>query len=137
MRECIDYLKNKQTIKPPLNQNDCDIFVAQPAQTPTMKRATMMISKDLASSLKPIITAGTMEKMLLKSRVPFLRRSGGTHFKSIWKRQTSVRLSGKHYLPRLLTSGATVSEPKKPPSGYMDTESDHSRVRKLPSIGLP
>lgn len=43
----------------------------------------------------------------------------------------------KLYLPMLLTSGATTREPKKPPSGYMDTESDHSRVRRLASIGLP
>lgn len=39
---------------------------------PTMNLATMMISSDAAISLTPIITAGTMEKMLLKSRVPFL-----------------------------------------------------------------
>lgn len=39
---------------------------------PTMNLATMMISYDLAISLTPIITAGAMEKMLLKRRVPFL-----------------------------------------------------------------
>lgn len=43
-----------------------------PAQIPTINLATMMISYDLAISLTPIITAGTMEKMLLKRRVPFL-----------------------------------------------------------------
>lgn len=110
---------------------------------PTMKRATMMISKDLAISLHPIITAGTMEKMLLNSRVPFLRQSGWMHFRSVVKvTDVSQTLPRSHeekrrYLPRLLTSGATIREPKKPPSGYMETESDHSRVRRLSSIGLP
>lgn len=42
-----------------------------------------------------------------------------------------------YYLPSLLTRGATIREPKKPPSGYMDTERDHSRVRKFSSIGRP
>ena len=34
----------------------------------------MIISKDPATLLHPIKTAGTMEKMLLKSKVPFLPR---------------------------------------------------------------
>lgn len=40
------------------------------------------------------------------------------------------------YLPSLLTRGATIKEPKKPPRGNMDTESDHNRVRRFPSIGV-
>lgn len=35
----------------------------------------MIISKDLATLLHPIKMAGTMEKMLLKSKVPFLQRT--------------------------------------------------------------
>ena len=40
------------------------------------------------------------------------------------------------YLPNLLTRGATIKEPKKPPSGYIETDRDHSRVRKFSSIGV-
>ncbi|KAG7227101.1 hypothetical protein INR49_022448 [Caranx melampygus] len=38
------------------------------------------------------------------------------------------------YLPSLFTRGATIREPKKPPSGYMDTDRDQSRVKKFSSI---
>lgn len=41
------------------------------------------------------------------------------------------------YLPSLLTRGATIREPKKPPSGYMETERDQRRVRKFFSMGRP
>lgn len=45
-----------------------------PAHIPTKSLDTMIISNDRATSLHPIKIAGTMEKMLLKSKVPFLQR---------------------------------------------------------------
>lgn len=44
-----------------------------PAQTPTTTREKMISSKALATLLTPIKMAGTMAKMLLISRVPFLQ----------------------------------------------------------------
>ena len=45
-------------------------------------------------------------------------------------------LQMQYYLPSLLTKGATTREPKKPPSGYMETDRDQSRVKKFSPIGL-
>lgn len=78
-------------MKTSLSHDHMSINVTQPAQMPTMKRAAMMISKDLAISLHPIMTAGTMEKMLLNSRVPFLRQNGWMHLKSVVKEHVRLR----------------------------------------------
>lgn len=103
---------------------------------PTMNLATMMISKDLAISLTPIITAGTMEKMLLKRRVPFLSQVWAD-FKARPGVMSWSTLNVSGYLPSLLTRGATIREPKKPPSGYMATDRDQSRLCMLYSMLRP
>lgn len=40
-----------------------------------------------------------------------------------------------NYLPNLFTNGPTMRDPKNPPSGNMDTVTDHRRVRRLSNIG--
>lgn len=52
-----------------------------------------MISNDLAISLHPIKMAGTMEKMLFSSKVPFLQR---TKYQLVWSKESLVCLANVH-----------------------------------------
>lgn len=125
-----------------------------PAQTPSTTREKMISSKALTTLLMPMRMAGTIAKTLLISRVPFLQgqRVGGCRSSPYTDSclpptprpvgsQTGENcrrgVGQEPYLPHLSTIGPTISAPRKPPRGNMDTVQDHRSSKWSSSRPVP
>lgn len=132
------------------------LYLPLPAQTPSTTREKMISSKALATLLMPMRMAGTIAKTLLISRVPFLQgqRVGGcrsfpytdpcfppTSRPVGCQTGENCRRGGGQeplpYLPHLSTIGPTISAPRKPPRGNMDTVQDHRSNKWSSSRPVP